>query len=77
MQVDQTVAERLEHGERARRTINKLPAGTFDRERAFEQKLTVRARLRPLLFQPSIELLRVSQFERRLHRASIRPGTDK
>ena len=77
MQIHEQVAELLEHGERRRRAVDKLPVAACLGERAFDDEITLDAAFKTMFFEFGVERAAIVYVEAGFHRAGIRPGADE
>ena len=77
VQIDQKLAEALQHLNRHRRAVHELLVRTAGADGAFDQQFPVLAGLQSRLIEHRVDFPRVFQVKTRLHRAGVLPVADE
>ena len=77
VQIDEAVAEVLEHGERRRAAVDELAVRARGGKDALQDQLAAFARLDAELLELRIQRLRIAELKDRLDRAALRAGADQ
>ncbi len=76
MQIDQKVAQLLEHGERRRRAVDELPVAARLGEGALDDERAVDAAFQAVSVEFRVELVAILHVERAFDRAGVRAGAN-